>query len=80
MLAAQMQEAAMSMMADSDLNWAAMPLTGVFETRDGAVVVVSAFKKIRCRQFAALELQTCKSSRDSRHWTAQIKHGDWAVS
>ncbi|TMH62260.1 MAG: CoA transferase, partial [Betaproteobacteria bacterium] len=43
MLAAQMQEAAMSMMADSDLNWAAMPLTGVFETQDGAVVVVGAF-------------------------------------
>jgi formyl-CoA transferase len=44
MLAAQMQEAAMIMNADSELNWAAMPLTGVFETRDGAIVVVGAFK------------------------------------
>src|SRR5437660_10945687 len=42
MLAARMQEAAMSMMADSDLNWAAMPLTGVFETQAGAVEVVVA--------------------------------------
>ncbi len=44
MLAAQMQEAAMIMNADREINWAAMPLTGVFETSDGAVVVVGAFK------------------------------------
>src|SRR6266581_6846602 len=57
MLAAQMQEAAMSMMADSDLNWAAMPLTGVFETQDGAVVVVGAFKENPLRSIClALEL------------------------
>ncbi len=44
MLAMQMQEAAMIMMADSEVNWAAMPLSGVFETRDGALVLVGAFK------------------------------------
>jgi tetratricopeptide (TPR) repeat protein len=37
MLAMQMQEAAMIMMADSEVNWAAMPLSGVFETRTGAL-------------------------------------------
>ncbi|GDX58681.1 CoA transferase [Comamonadaceae bacterium] len=44
MLAMQMQEAAMIMMADSEVNWAAMPLSGVFETKDGALVLVGAFK------------------------------------
>ena len=45
MLAMQMQEAAMWMMRGRELNWAAMPLSGVFETSDGAVVMVGAFKE-----------------------------------
>ena len=45
MLAMQMQEAAMWMMRGRELNWAAMPLSGVFETLDGAVVMVGAFKE-----------------------------------
>ena len=45
MLAMQMQEAAMWMMRGRDLNWAAMPLSGVFETTDGALVMVGAFKR-----------------------------------
>ena len=44
MLAMQMQEAAMIMMADSEVNWAAMPLSGVFDAQDGALVLVGAFK------------------------------------
>lgn len=44
MLAMQMQEAAMWLQREKDLNWAAFPLTGVFETTDGAVVLVGAFK------------------------------------
>ena len=44
MLAMQMQEAAMIMMADSEVNWAAMPLSGVFETQNGPLVLVGAFK------------------------------------
>lgn len=44
MLAMQMQEAAMWMQRRKDLNWAAFPLTGVFETTDGAIVLVGAFK------------------------------------
>jgi len=44
MLAMQMQEAAMIMMADSEVNWAAMPLCGVFDTTTGALVLVGAFK------------------------------------
>ena len=45
MLSMQMQEAAAWMMRGQDLNWAAMPLCGVFETTDGAIVMVGAFKK-----------------------------------
>ncbi|MBE0693829.1 MAG: CoA transferase, partial [Aquamicrobium sp.] len=44
MLAMQMQEAAMWLQRGKDLNWAAFPLTGVFATTDGAIVLVGAFK------------------------------------
>jgi crotonobetainyl-CoA:carnitine CoA-transferase CaiB-like acyl-CoA transferase len=44
MLAAQTQEAASHMMRGREVNWGAMPLSGVFETSDGAVVLVGAFK------------------------------------
>ena len=44
MIAAQTQEAATYMMRGAELNWGAMPLSGVFETSDGALVMVGAFK------------------------------------
>jgi crotonobetainyl-CoA:carnitine CoA-transferase CaiB-like acyl-CoA transferase len=44
MLAAQTQEAAAQLMRGREVNWGAMPLTGVFETSDGALVLVGAFK------------------------------------
>ena len=44
MLALQMQEAACQMSWGEEVNWGAMPLTGVFDTRDGALVLVGAFK------------------------------------
>jgi formyl-CoA transferase len=44
MLAMQMQEASMWMARKRELNWGAFPLTGVFETTDGALVIVGAFK------------------------------------
>ena len=58
MLAMQMQEAAMIMMADSEVNWAAMPLSGVFDTQDGALVLVGAFKANPLRDIcAALDIE-----------------------
>ena len=58
MLAMQMQEAAMIMMADSEVNWAAMPLSGVFDTQDGALVLVGAFKANPLRDIcAALQIE-----------------------
>ncbi|MCY4259717.1 MAG: CoA transferase [Rhodobacteraceae bacterium] len=44
MIAMQMQEAAQWSAHGEVLNWAAMPLTGLFETSDGALVIVGAFK------------------------------------
>jgi crotonobetainyl-CoA:carnitine CoA-transferase CaiB-like acyl-CoA transferase len=44
MLAMQMQEASMWLARKRELNWGAFPLTGVFDTTDGALVVVGAFK------------------------------------
>ena len=58
MLAMQMQEAAMLLMRGRDLNWAAMPLAGVFETADGAIVMVGAFKENPLREICrALDLE-----------------------
>lgn len=45
MLHMQMQEAASQLNRGKEINWAAMPLTGVFETTDGAVCMVGAFKE-----------------------------------
>jgi formyl-CoA transferase len=44
MLAAQTQEGAAHLMRGREVNWGAMPLSGVFETSDGALVMVGAFK------------------------------------
>ena len=44
MLAAQTQESAAQLMRGREVNWGSMPLTGVFETSDGALVMVGAFK------------------------------------
>jgi crotonobetainyl-CoA:carnitine CoA-transferase CaiB-like acyl-CoA transferase len=53
MLAAQTQEAATRLMRNSELNWGAMPLSGVFETSDGALVMVGAFKANPLKDIAA---------------------------
>ncbi len=65
MLAMQMQEAAMIMMEDSEVNWAAMPLSGVFDTQNGALVLVGAFKAHPLRDICtALEIDDL--SQDAR--------------
>jgi formyl-CoA transferase len=75
MLAAQMQEAAMIMNADSEINWAAMPLTGVFETKDGAVVVVGAFKANPLRDICvALEIDDLSGDPRFATLNSQIEH------
>lgn len=57
MIAMQMQEAAQWSKHREVLNWAAMPLTGVFDTTDGAIVIVGAFKANPLQDIcAALEI------------------------
>ncbi len=58
MLAMQMQEAAAWMMRGKDLNWAAFPLCGVFDTTDRPIVMVGAFKQNPLRDICeALEIE-----------------------
>ncbi|WP_028925845.1 CaiB/BaiF CoA transferase family protein [Pseudonocardia acaciae] len=64
MLHMQMQEASMRLNRGREINWAAMPLSGVFETTDGAVCMVGAFKQNPLRDIsAALELDEDLSQR-----------------
>ena len=73
MLAMQMQEAAMWMMRGRELNWAAMPLSGVFESTDGAIVMVGAFKENPLRDICrALGIDDL--SADARYATLEQQH------
>jgi crotonobetainyl-CoA:carnitine CoA-transferase CaiB-like acyl-CoA transferase len=75
MLAMQMQEGAMQLMRDHDLNWGAMPLSGVFKTQDGAVVLVGAFKTHPLRDISTA-LGVADLSLDARFkdHAAQVKN------
>ena len=64
MLHMQMQEAATQLNRGHEVNWAAMPLSGVFPTEDGAVCMVGAFKENPLRDISvALELDEDLSQR-----------------
>ena len=45
MVALQHQEAAMELAGAPELNWASLPLTGVFDASDGQLVIVGAFRE-----------------------------------
>ena len=75
MLAMQMQEAAMIMMEDSEVNWAAMPLSGVFQTQSGALVLVGAFKTHPLRDICtALEIDDLSQDARFADLQAQFRH------
>ena len=75
MLAMQMQEAAMVMMEDSEVNWAAMPLSGVFDTQTGPLVLVGAFKANPLRDIcAALEIEDLSQDARFADLAAQFAH------
>ena len=75
MLAMQMQEAAMWLMRGRDFSWGAMPHTGVFETTDGAIVIVGAFKANPLREIS-LALGLDDLSQDPRFDTFEhsVRH------
>ena len=77
MLVMQMQEAASLMMRDHELNWAAMPLSGVFETTDSAIVIVGAFKENPLRDIcSALDIEDLSLKPEFADLDAQRLHKD----
>ena len=75
MLAMQMQEAAMWMQRRRDLNWGAFPLSGVFTTTDGALVLVGAFKANPLQDiYKALELPDLSQDPRYANFAGQMKH------
>ncbi len=65
MLHMQMQEACMQLNRGREINWAAMPLSGVFTTTDGAICIVGAFKENPLRDLSeVLELAEDLSQRE----------------
>jgi len=70
-----MQEAAMYLQRDADFSWGAYPLTGVFPTRDGALVLVGAFKSNPLRDICAA-LGVADLSLDPRYadFAGQLAH------
>lgn len=75
MLSMQMQEAAMVMMEDSEVNWAAMPLSGVFDTQTGPLVLVGAFKANPLRDICvALGLEDLSQDERFANLDAQFRN------
>lgn len=65
MLHMQMQEACMQLNRGYEINWSAMPLSGVFVTQDAAVCMVGAFKENPLQHISrALELDEDLSQRE----------------
>lgn len=75
MLAMQMQEAAMWLQRGRHFSWGAYPLTGGFETSDGAIVLVGAFKTNPLKDIcAALDLDDLSADPRFATFKAQMKH------
>ncbi len=75
MLAAQTQESAAQMMRGREVNWGAMPLSGVFPTSDGAVVMVGAFKQHPLRDIStALGIDDLSQDARFADHPAQVKN------
>lgn len=73
LLAMQMQEGTMHLMRNKELNWSAFPLTGVFETTDGALVMVGAFKPNPLQDICiALEIEDLSQKPEHRDFDAQM--------
>ncbi len=78
MLAMQMQEAAMALMRGVDFSWGALPHNGAFATRDGALVVVGAFKQNPLREIS-LAVGLADLSADPRFCTFALSMANRTV-
>lgn len=75
MLTMQMQEAASWLSHKRDLNWGAFPLSGVFETNDGALVLVGAFKANPLQDICrALHLPDLSADPRFADFAGQVRH------
>lgn len=72
MIAAQMQEVAVQLMRDTELNWSSLPSNGVFETTDGALVLIGGFSRQPMKDIgAALDVPTLEG--DARFTTHELR-------
>lgn len=75
LLSMQLQEATMWLMRKRELNWAAQPLSGVFETADGPLVIVGAFKQNPLHDICqALEMEDLSLRPEFSGEAAQKQH------
>lgn len=75
LLAMQMQEATALLQEKTELNWAAYPLSGVFETSDGAVVLIGAFKANPLQDICnALEIDDLSTDERYATFDSQMLH------
>jgi formyl-CoA transferase len=78
MIAAQMQEVAVQLMRGRELNWASLPTNDVFETADGAFVMIGGFSRQPMKDIgAALDLPELE--RDERFDTHEKRAGNRAA-
>ncbi len=75
MLSMQLQEATVWLMRGKELNWAGYPLSGVFSSQDGALVIVGAFKANPLRDIcSALELEDLSERPEFANHEQQVLH------
>jgi crotonobetainyl-CoA:carnitine CoA-transferase CaiB-like acyl-CoA transferase len=75
MLSMQLQEATVWLMRGKELNWAGYPLSGVFNSQDGALVIVGAFKANPLRDIcSALELEDLSERPEFANHEQQVLH------
>lgn len=75
MLSMQLQEATVWLMRGKELNWAGYPLSGVFNSQDGALVIVGAFKANPLRDIcSALELEDLSERPEFANHAQQVLH------
>lgn len=75
MLHMQMQEACMQLNRGFEVNWAQKPLTGVFETTNGALCIVGAFKAEPLRDICqALDIDDLSPDPKFATESAQTEH------
>jgi formyl-CoA transferase len=72
MIAAQMQEVAVQLMRQRELNWASLPTNDVFETSDGAFVMIGGFSRQPMKDIGAA-IDMPELEHDARFATHELR-------